>query len=130
MPSKGCAKCGAEEDNHDYEICDGPVKCSNCKGAHAAFSRECPLWKEEKEILNLKYTKNLSFSKAQQLIKQRKAEQAPLSFPVRYADVTAPKKEDCHTCKILTAFILKKVSRDGKCIERDTTKRNIGFTLF
>ena len=103
-----CAKCGTEEDNHDYETCDRPVKCSNCKGAHAAFSRECPLWKEEKEILNLKYTKNLSFPEARQLIKQRKANQAPFSFPVRYADVTAPKKEDCHTCKILTALIFKK----------------------
>ena len=102
-----CAKCGTEEENHDFETCSNPQKCANCKGPHPAFSRECPLWKEEKEILNLKYTKNLSFPEARQLIKQRRADQTKFSS-ASYADVTTPTKEDCQTCTILAKLIITK----------------------
>ena len=103
-----CAKCGKEDENHDFETCSGPLKCSNCKGAHATFSRECPIWKEEKEILNLKYTKKLSFPEARQQIKQRKADQSKFSFSASYANVTTPAQENCHTCVILAKLILEK----------------------
>ena len=103
-----CAKCGSTEENHDFEKCKSPLKCNNCKGDHAAFSRDCPIWKEEKEILHTKYTKNLSFPEARQLVKQRRADQAKFSFSTSYAGVAAPLKEECHTCVILAKLILKK----------------------
>ena len=103
-----CAKCGSAEENHDFHECKSPLKCNNCKGDHAAFSRDCPIWKEEKEILNVKYTKNLSFPEARQLVKQRRADQAKFSFSASYAGVATPAKEECHTCVILAKLILNK----------------------
>ncbi|KAM7307331.1 hypothetical protein ISCGN_010967 [Ixodes scapularis] len=39
-------------------------KCINCTGAHPAYSRSCPKFKEEKEILTLKTKENLSYHEA------------------------------------------------------------------
>ena len=105
-----CAKCGSDEQNHGYDICTGTLKCINCKGTHAAFARECPVWKEEKEILNIKYSKNISFPEARQLVKQRHSNQENFSFSKSYASVTTPAKEDCRTCTILARLILRKFS--------------------
>ena len=88
--------------------CTGTLKCINCKGTHAAFARECPVWKEEKEILNIKYSKNISFPEARQLVKQRHSNQENISFSKSYASVTTPVKEDCRTCTILARLILRK----------------------
>ena len=105
-----CAKCGTDEEDHSYDTCSNTLKCTNCKGSHAAFSRECPIWKEEKEILNIKYTKNVSFPEARQLVKQRQADQPRFSFSSSYSNVTAPTpvKENCQTCVILAKLVLKK----------------------
>ena len=57
-----CAKCGSSE--HVADICENTICCSNCKGAHAAYSRACPLWKQEKEILSLKAKENITYLEA------------------------------------------------------------------
>ena len=105
-----CAKCGTDEEDHSYDTCSNTLKCTNCKGSHAAFSRECPIWKEEKGILNIKYTKNVSFPEARQLVKQRQADQPRFSFSSSYSNVIAPTpvKENCQTCVILAKLVLKK----------------------
>ena len=108
-----CAKCGIEDENHDSETCSSLLKCPNCKGTHAAYSRECPHWKEEKEILNLKYTKNISFPEARQLVKQRRSEQSK-PFTASFADVTAPQKDNCNTCTILAKLIITKFPEMAK----------------
>ena len=45
-----CARCGKSED-HSEENCSADPHCINCKGQHAAHSKECPKWQEEKAIL-------------------------------------------------------------------------------
>lgn len=40
------------------------MKCPNCSGPHSAFSRACPSFKKEKEIIQLKVTENLTFPQA------------------------------------------------------------------
>ncbi|XP_037515053.1 uncharacterized protein LOC119391444 [Rhipicephalus sanguineus] len=57
-----CAKCGAQ--GHDSDNCDAAPHCVNCDGAHAAYSRSCPNWKKEKEIISLKVRENISFREA------------------------------------------------------------------
>ena len=57
-----CAKCGNHE--HSSDICDSPLHCPNCEGEHAAYSRACPTWKKEKDIITLKYKENISFREA------------------------------------------------------------------
>lgn len=42
-----CAKCG--ENEHSSDNCEKNVlMCTNCNGSHAAYSRQCPIFKKEK----------------------------------------------------------------------------------
>ncbi|KAG0443835.1 hypothetical protein HPB47_014474 [Ixodes persulcatus] len=59
-----CAKCGSHD--HVADVCEGSVACANCKGPHPAYSRSCPLWRQEKEILSLRAKENLSYPEAKQ----------------------------------------------------------------
>ncbi|KFM60176.1 hypothetical protein X975_06535, partial [Stegodyphus mimosarum] len=61
-----CARCSVE--GHDMENCNAEPLCANCKGNHAAFSRQCPKWKAEKEVQTIKVTKNISYAEARKLI--------------------------------------------------------------
>ena len=64
--SPACAKCGKTE--HDETQCDKPLHCINCDGNHAAFSKNCSKWLQEKEIQHLKHTMNISFPEARQRV--------------------------------------------------------------
>lgn len=57
-----CAKCSSHE--HPSDNCVETPHCANCEGGHAAYSRTCPIWKKEKEIVTLKVTENISFREA------------------------------------------------------------------
>lgn len=59
-----CAKCA--ENGHSADDCQGEPRCANCDGEHPAYSRSCPKWKLEKEIISLKVTQNISFKEARQ----------------------------------------------------------------
>ncbi|GBM36692.1 hypothetical protein AVEN_221960-1 [Araneus ventricosus] len=62
-----CAKCSVS--GHVSSDCiSDDIKCINCEGAHPAFSRSCPRWVLEKEILSTKIRKNISFAEARKLI--------------------------------------------------------------
>ena len=39
-----------------------------CKQNHSADSKECELWRKEKRILEVKHTKNISYSEARKFI--------------------------------------------------------------
>lgn len=59
-----CAKCSATD--HVADICENNHKCINCGGPHPAFSRTCPKWKKEKEIITFKVKHNLSYQDARE----------------------------------------------------------------
>ena len=61
-----CGKCG--ETGHVYENCVGTHCCVNCRGDHASSSRSCPVWKKEKDIVDLKFKEDISFPEAVQRI--------------------------------------------------------------
>ena len=54
-----CSKCGKQ--GHDDKTCTQDPCCVNCKGSHPAYSKDCPKWKEEKEICRIKVMSNISF---------------------------------------------------------------------
>ena len=58
-----CANCG-EPANHTEQSCTKEPNCVNCGGKHSANSKECQVWHKEKEILTVKFTRNLSFPEA------------------------------------------------------------------
>ncbi|GBN41584.1 hypothetical protein AVEN_113663-1 [Araneus ventricosus] len=66
-----CARCAVA--GHESTGCNAVEKCVNCQGQHTSFSRSCPKWKQEKEVVATKYQNNISFPEARRLVK----EQAP-----------------------------------------------------
>lgn len=61
-----CARCGQKE--HNNEKCERDPQCVNCEGAHGAYSRSCPVWKREKEIITLKTKENIPYPEARKRI--------------------------------------------------------------
>jgi len=60
-----CVKCG--QTGHSDRDCRNEVKCPNCSGSHSAFSRDCPKWKQEKQVQFIKAEKGVSFPEARRL---------------------------------------------------------------
>ncbi|XP_021379276.1 uncharacterized protein LOC110466829 [Mizuhopecten yessoensis] len=77
-----CQYCGREghEDQSDCDIAN--LRCVNCEGKHAASSRDCPAWNREREILRVKFTRNVSFPEARRIV-----ESTDVAAP-SYAQVT------------------------------------------
>lgn len=79
-----CTKCG-EPAKHHASLCKNPTKCANCGEGHDANSKECKIWQKEKEILRVKFTRNISFPEA------RKAVESPTPVPgSSYANIIKP----------------------------------------
>nr|XP_042912113.1 uncharacterized protein LOC122272451 [Parasteatoda tepidariorum] len=57
-----CSRCS--QPDHSFKTCSLPEKCVNCTESHSANSRNCPKWKQEKQILNIKVTQNLTYFEA------------------------------------------------------------------
>ena len=57
-----CAKCGLKD--HSKENCDLEACCPNCNGDHSAESKHCPKYKEQKEILKIQFSNNITFFEA------------------------------------------------------------------
>lgn len=64
--SDTCSKCG--EKDHSRENCANVPMCVNCKGRHDAGSRDCPVWKREKQIMEIKVKQNVSYPEAKRLL--------------------------------------------------------------
>jgi hypothetical protein len=63
---KICGRCG--EKGHSNEFCMKAENCANCSGNHMASSRDCPKWKQEKEIQKVKTDRGISFAEARKLV--------------------------------------------------------------
>ena len=57
-----CSNCGQE--GHDYEVCDNQTCCYHCEQEHPSSSKKCPMYKLEKEIMEVKIKQNISFKDA------------------------------------------------------------------
>ncbi|XP_055939453.1 uncharacterized protein LOC129969069 [Argiope bruennichi] len=61
-----CARCA--EKGHDSQQCTAQEKCVNCSGDHTSFSRSCPRWQLEKDIIALKTKEQISYVEAKRKI--------------------------------------------------------------
>ena len=76
-----CSKCGQTRE-HLESRCSNELHCVNCDEKHSADSKECRIWHKEKEILRLKFTRNISFV------------EAPTPIPgISYANITQSSME-------------------------------------
>ncbi|XP_055925539.1 uncharacterized protein LOC129957299 [Argiope bruennichi] len=64
-----CARCAVV--GHESTECSSKEKCVNCKGEHTSFSRDCPAWKLEKEIVTVKVKEQVSFPEARRIVRAR-----------------------------------------------------------
>ncbi|KAK6186632.1 hypothetical protein SNE40_005921 [Patella caerulea] len=79
-----CARCG--QDGHESISCQLDHNCINCKGTHFAYSRECPIWKKEKQVQQVKTEKNIPYPEARKLV-----EAATPTFAMSFASAVKPK---------------------------------------
>ncbi|GBL72876.1 hypothetical protein AVEN_128071-1 [Araneus ventricosus] len=82
-----CPRCS--EPGHEETICRKPEKCFNCKGNHASYSKTCPKWKLEKEILSVKVTKNISIQQARNIVHDR-TPKTNYSYPAALTTIKNP----------------------------------------
>ncbi|XP_071114959.1 uncharacterized protein [Haliotis cracherodii] len=87
-----CQRCGGK---HDSTECREDVKCANCNGQHEAWSKSCPLWKTESQILKLKHQNNISYLDA----KKQVANQLPstLTYSAAVSRSVATSSIECQT---------------------------------
>ena len=55
-----------------HNDCQKDYKCANCLGNHGTGSRDCEVWKKEKEITKLKDTQNIIYSEARRMVETTK----------------------------------------------------------
>ena len=70
-PSKPpiCAVCGESGHSSTTETpCSKTPNCFHCKGSHTTYSKECPTWSQEKQIITLKTTLNIPFPEARKRV--------------------------------------------------------------
>ena len=80
-----CARCGLPD--HDSKTCTKDIICANCKGNHCTYSRECPWWKFEKQVQQVRVHNRLSFPEARKLVEMA----APTVADKSYAAAASPK---------------------------------------
>ena len=73
-----CARCGQVD--HESKTCTNTIPCANCKGSPFAYSRECPKWKQEKQVQQVRVEKHVSFPEASRLVETRSGDVAGKSY--------------------------------------------------
>ena len=81
-----CMRCAGQ--GHEISTCQaGETKCASCGGPHLASDWDCPVWKQEKDILEVKTLQRLSYKEAR--AKVRAVTQATPVPGVSYSSVAA-----------------------------------------
>ena len=83
-----CAKCSCA-DHESNDCASSEAKCPNCSGKHPAWSRKCPTFLMEKEILTIRVKHEISYREA----KRRYAAQHPTRSYREVASQLPPPRE-------------------------------------
>ncbi|GBM04979.1 putative RNA-directed DNA polymerase from transposon X-element [Araneus ventricosus] len=65
-----CSNCGIA--GHSANGCQADPHCFHCKQDHSSDSKDCPQWKTEKKIQEIKIKQNITYAEAKKLISQEK----------------------------------------------------------
>lgn len=92
-----CVTCG--KDAHEGECPPPSPHCINCKGDHAASSRDCPVYKDERAIQEIRVKEKVSTSAARKLFASRKPAMLPAGkFSTVLASPRPTKEAATQTC--------------------------------
>ncbi|XP_067656448.1 uncharacterized protein [Haliotis asinina] len=64
--SKACFRCGSSE--HEGSECNEEARCVNCSGHHPAFSKQCPVFQKENDIVKMKTQRNITYYEARTIV--------------------------------------------------------------
>ena len=93
-------KCGESGSDHIELSCINSIRCPNCHGNHSADSKDCIVWKHDKEVNRVKLTNNISFPEARKLVQNsnlfptKSSSDAAKSNPCNKHDHAC---QSCHT---------------------------------
>ena len=85
-----CPKCALEHEGP----CTNPPKCVNCKGAHPSSSKDCDVWKKEKQIQQVKTERKISYPDARRIVQETNSWLLPGAKPL-FASVAAKQMVSC-----------------------------------
>ena len=63
-----CSKCCEKNPNYAEEDCLKEITCGNCQQDHPAYARTCTDDQKEKEIVEIKHKRNVSFLEARRIV--------------------------------------------------------------
>ena len=101
MSETPCLQKVRSGSDHIELTCTNPIKCTNCQGNHPSDSRNCMVWKREKEINQVKFTNNIPFPEARKIV-QSQNNFPPKSYAQAATTNTEPKQHhSCQSCHAL-----------------------------
>ena len=65
---QACAKCGEKDPDHAEVDCLKGIWCANCEQDHPTYARTCAVYQKEKEIIEVKHKRNVSFLEARRIV--------------------------------------------------------------
>ena len=65
---EACAKCSEKDPDHVEEDCLKEIRCANRQQNHPAYPRSCVVYQKEKEIIEVKNNRNVSFLEARKIV--------------------------------------------------------------
>ena len=66
-----CENCGMGDHDHITSRCKNPTKCVNCGKDHPSRSNKCEIWIQEKEIMRIKVTNNITYLEARKIFEHK-----------------------------------------------------------
>lgn len=66
-----CLRCSQKRHTTEGEQCQNPAFCLHCKENHPITSRDCSVYQQETEIIQVKTDNRISFGEARRVIRER-----------------------------------------------------------
>ncbi|GBL75204.1 hypothetical protein AVEN_194442-1 [Araneus ventricosus] len=120
-----CARCAVA--GHESTGCTAVEKCVNCQGEYTPFSRSCPKWDLEKEIVTLMFKNNISFPEARRLVKA----QTPIEgrSHASVVDKNHPVYQNSHCHHAVTMSNFPSASKSSELIASSSVTANRNISL-
>ncbi len=101
-----CYKCAGKCE--DSDLCNNPPTCVNCSGNHPSSSKDCPTWKLQFKISQLKHQRNIPFSEAKKIVLSQ--EQSGPTYSDAVSASIQSKHVSCHSVGCQTDYTWARTS--------------------
>ena len=95
-------KCSEKDFVHVEEDCLKEMRCGNCQQNHPANTKSCKAYKKEREILEVKHKRNVSFLEARKIVDTYMGENSHTSVAWRVDTINQDNR-----CRILVDKLIQ-----------------------